>query len=275
MSFLAAALGVGSLLMAHRQNKIAEDQFSQSMDLAMNRHQYEVDDLRKAGLNPILSANSGAVSLPSPTAGGMQNAFEKATQSLATARQLDVLKAQSRMMNTQADKNLAEADLAYKTRDTQDWQRRLMDEQIVKTKVEETNLYSMVDLNNSSKNKILADTAYVWKQVQSYDSQVAAELNLRAAQAEAAVMAGQASVAQAANSYAQAAMAYANAGLIRDEQANVLIKGEGLRIENARNSLKYKSEKASEYIQTDPGFQNVRKFVEYFNPLGSISKSGG
>lgn len=272
MGFLSAALGIGSLIMGHNQNKIVNQQFEQSMDLAKNRHQYEVEDLKKAGLNPILSANSGAVSLPSPTAGALNDSFGRAAQSIATARQLDLLKAQSRMMNTQADKNLAEADLAKKNEDTQDWQRRLMDAQIAKSQVEQNNLYSQIDLNSASKNKVLADTSYVWKQIQTYDAQVAAELNLRAAQAEAAVMAGQASVAQAANSYAQATQAYANAGLIRQEQANSLIKGEGLRIANAHDQYRLDVDRASSGAQLDPWTQNWRKIFSYFNPLGALGK---
>lgn len=258
MSWLTAAIpAVGSLIGGFFQNKESNRQFNADMDLAKNRHTYEVADLKNAGLNPILSANSGAVPLPAPTASGMQNPFEKATQALATARQLDVLKSQSHMMDTQADKNIADANLARKTEDTQDWQRRLMDSQIAKTNLEQSNLYSMIDLNNATKDKILAETAYTWKKVQSYDSQLAAELNLRAAQAEAAVMAGKASVAQASNSYAQAAQAYANAGLIRQEEANSLIRGEGIRIENAQKEYNLKKDKAAEYMKTNSGFQNI------------------
>ncbi len=258
MSWLTAAIpAVGSLIGGFFQNKESKRQFNADMDLAKNRHAYEVADLKNAGLNPILSANSGAVSLPTPTAGGMQNPFEKATQSLATARQLDVLKSQSRMLNAQADKNLADASLARKTEDTQDWQRKLMDSEMSKMKVEESNLYSMISVNDASKQKILAEAELTTKQVRTYDDRLMAELNLKAAQAEQAVLAGKASIASASRDYAMATQSYAQAGLLTQEQANALSRGEGIRIENAQKAYNLKKDKAAEYMKTNSGFQNI------------------
>lgn len=258
MSWLTAAIpAVGSLLGGFMQNRESNRQFNANMDLAKNRHAYEVADLKNAGLNPILSANSGVVSLPTPTAGGMQNPFEKATQSLATARQLDVLKSQSRMLNSQADKNLADANLAKKTEDTQDWQRKLMDSEISKMKVEESNLYSMISVNDASKQKILAEADLTTKKVRAFDSQLMAELNLKAAQTEQAVLAGKASIASASRDYAMTAQSYAQAGLLTQEQANSLARGEGIRIENAQKAYNLKKDKAAEYMKTNPGFQNI------------------
>lgn len=258
MSWLTAAIpAVGSLLGGFVQNRESNRQFNANMDLAKNRHAYEVADLKNAGLNPILSANSGVVSLPSPTAGGMQNPFEKATQSLATARQLDVLKSQSRMLNSQADKNLADANLAKKTEDTQDWQRKLMDSEISKMKVEESNLYSMISVNDASKQKILAEADLTTKKVRAFDSQLMAELNLKAAQTEQAVLAGKASIASASRDYAMTAQSYAQAGLLKQEEANSLIRGQGIRIENAQKEYNLKKDKAAEYMKTNSGFQNI------------------
>lgn len=257
MSLWAAAIpAIGSLIGGFMQNRESKRQYDSNMDLAKNRHSYEVADLKNAGLNPILSANSGAVSLPTPTAGGMQNPFEKATQSLATARQLDVLKSQSRMLNSQADKNIADANLAKKTEDTQDWQRRLMDSEMSKMKVEESNLYSMISVNDASKQKILAEADLTTKQVRSFDSRLMAELNLKAAQTEQSVLAGKASIASASRDYAMTTQAYAQAGLLTQEQANALSRGEGIRIENAQKAYNLKKDKAAEYTKTDPYFQN-------------------
>lgn len=258
MSLFGAILpAVGSLIGGFMQNRESKRQFNADMDLAKNRHAYEVADLKNAGLNPILSANSGAVSLPTPTAGGMQNPFEKATASLATARQLDVLKSQSRMFNSQADKNIADANLAKKTEDTQDWQRKLMDSEMSKMKVEESNLYSMISVNDASKQKILAEADLTTKKVRAFDSQLMAELNLKAAQTEQAVLAGKASIASASRDYAMTAQSYAQAGLLTQEQANALSRGEGIRIENAQKAYNLKKDKAAEYMKTNSGFQNI------------------
>lgn len=272
MSLFGAILpAVGSLIGGFMQNRESKRQFNADMDLAKNRHTYEVADLKNAGLNPILSANSGAVSLPAPTAGGMQNPFEKATQSLATARQLDVLKSQSRMLNSQADKNIADANLAKKTEDTQDWQRKLMDSEMSKMKVEESNLYSMISVNDASKQKILAEAELTTKKVRAFDSQLMAELNLKAAQTEQAVLAGKASIASASRDYAMTAQSYAQAGLLTQEQANALSRGEGIRIENAQKAYNLKKDKAAELIKTDPAFQNaVTMFGDVFGSAGNL-----
>lgn len=58
------------------QKKLAEQQFEYNKTMMQNRHQWEVNDLRSAGLNPILSAggggaagstgSGGSVSAPAP-----------------------------------------------------------------------------------------------------------------------------------------------------------------------------------------------------------------
>lgn len=89
-----------------------------------NRHQWEVEDLRKAGLNPILSAMKGA-----PSIGGSAQAvatpssgseFANYASSAAAANQqrlnteklkseIDLLEANATAAKTQGVKNLAEA----------------------------------------------------------------------------------------------------------------------------------------------------------------------
>ena len=50
----------GSHLSRRQQERLMEKQFNYNKFFAENAHQMEVNDLRKAGLNPILSANNGA-----------------------------------------------------------------------------------------------------------------------------------------------------------------------------------------------------------------------
>lgn len=65
MSWLSSIASIGgSLLSGHLNNSAAAAQqataINANREFYQNRHQWEVEDLRKAGLNPILSANSAA-----------------------------------------------------------------------------------------------------------------------------------------------------------------------------------------------------------------------
>lgn len=65
MSFLGSVVGsalgvVGGILGNKSSAKEAQKSREQSVEIAKHSHQWEVQDLKKAGLNPILSVNSGA-----------------------------------------------------------------------------------------------------------------------------------------------------------------------------------------------------------------------
>lgn len=66
---------------------IAREQMSFQERLSSTAHQREVEDLRAAGLNPILSANGGASTPPGASA-TMVNPFEGAVGSALAARRL-------------------------------------------------------------------------------------------------------------------------------------------------------------------------------------------
>lgn len=56
----AAGSYLGAQKQASAANAANDKQIAWQREAMQNRHQWEVDDLRKAGLNPILSANAGA-----------------------------------------------------------------------------------------------------------------------------------------------------------------------------------------------------------------------
>lgn len=60
-SLIGSGIGaMGQSDMNEMSMEMFEKQMAFQKDMYMNRHTYEVDDLRRAGLNPILSANSAA-----------------------------------------------------------------------------------------------------------------------------------------------------------------------------------------------------------------------
>lgn len=64
-AFFGSALGIaGNIFSSERANSTARAESRANREfqeyMTSNRHQIEVDDLRKAGLNPILSAHTGA-----------------------------------------------------------------------------------------------------------------------------------------------------------------------------------------------------------------------
>jgi len=101
-------MGVGGMMsqyfgqqQANAQTKeMAEAQMSFQERMSNTAHRREVDDLKAAGLNPILSANSGASS-PGGATAQMQNEMQGFAASAAEVA----------MMTTQIKKNKAETEL--------------------------------------------------------------------------------------------------------------------------------------------------------------------
>lgn len=112
MSFLSDLVG-GALSFGQsaQQNYYNKKAASRAHDYGVydysHRHQWEVEDLKKAGLNPVLSANSGgSVSVPSAATVGMANTAQNAL-SIKQMRLLDAQTkatlADARVKNNTAD----------------------------------------------------------------------------------------------------------------------------------------------------------------------------
>ena len=105
-----------------KANKLAASNAQANRDfqeyMASNAHQLEVEDLKKAGLNPILSANAGATA-----SGGANAAFVNPAQGVSSGlnsaamllQQQNLVKAQTDQMRSLAYKNASDASVAQAT----------------------------------------------------------------------------------------------------------------------------------------------------------------
>lgn len=124
MSFLGdiagAVIGAGSSIWgANQSNSAAFEMQANSINAQreslQNRHQWEVEDLRKAGLNPILSAtNSAGGSISGATANvtapDISGALNKIANSAFAKKQTELLEKELQIKQDNAKANLTNAD---------------------------------------------------------------------------------------------------------------------------------------------------------------------
>ena len=266
---LGAVSSIGGLVSGFQQNSIANAQFAANMDYAKNRHQYEVADLRAAGLNPILSANGGQAYLPSSTAGQRTDTWQRAGDNASAARQLDILSSQVDVLKSQDLKNRADAYQALQYGDSQLWQRKVMESEAFRNVASGTNQFgalalmdSQIKLNTAQEKLTMANAEYQQKRIDSYDQELGARLNLVAAQTYQAFMSGDMSAAAAVNQYAQAVTQGEIAGYYDQKTANDLIEGQRLKVKLA-------NEQATAGIQSNETYQTGKTILGDILGLGS------
>lgn len=161
MGLFSSILGtVGSLFGQSRSIDAASSQQSTAIEanreFYQNRHQWEVADLKKAGLNPILSANSAGGSGIGATASAgasadIGSAINAVTNSASRRRELDIADKNAEAALKQAE--ASQMNAATKSRET-DSQIKLNDSTIGKQS-------SDIEVNKSLINFQAAQTAYM------------------------------------------------------------------------------------------------------------------
>lgn len=109
----AAASALGGFLGQEDTNKqniaLSQDQMAFQKMMSDTAHQREVNDLRKAGLNPMLSAKYGGASTPGGASAVVQNSAAASDSASLNAAQVRLIDAQSKAAEAQAMASSAQA----------------------------------------------------------------------------------------------------------------------------------------------------------------------
>lgn len=108
--------GIGSLFSGYSAKQAARDQMDFQERMSSTAHQREVEDLKKAGLNPVLSAGGGASS-PAGASWSMPNPLSDVGAGVASSAKmmafdLPQLESQLRLQEAQRHLSLEQADKA-------------------------------------------------------------------------------------------------------------------------------------------------------------------
>lgn len=96
------ASGLGSMFSNEANREINAQQLAFAQSMAHNQYQWKVEDLRKAGLNPMLAVSGPGNTAPIPSMIPMQNIGAAAAQGLASGAQVAQATSAIQLQNAQA-----------------------------------------------------------------------------------------------------------------------------------------------------------------------------
>lgn len=123
-----------------------------------NRHTYEVEDLYRAGLNPVLSAKYGGGSVPTGAQATYQNPqAHRSQEAISTAQnlmQLAVLGAQKRKLDSETDANKGVIQTPFGRMSVAEFERRLQNAGGFNAKFSQTVDYATRNLKRFSRTGV-------------------------------------------------------------------------------------------------------------------------
>lgn len=242
----AAISGLGSYFSAKQSQANAREQMAFQKEMYQNRHQYEVDDLRKAGLNPILSAGGQP-----PTVSGAQGSVPDYGNAVAQGINAYSAKAQARkavenlekegeVLDSQAEKNRADASAANATADATrqntGFEAQLFPDRQALLKATTSEKEQAIEVAKQSVQKMKAD-------IQNSTEVAHSEAARNYQQAYAAFKSGQLSESQMAEVAARTVLDLKQAGYVDAQTATEVQRGLGLASENEYKSLENSAKK--------------------------------
>lgn len=179
-----AIQAIGGLMGNHSSAAEAQASREASILSAKNKHTWEVADLKRAGLNPILSANSGTSVSSLPT-GSQVNPFLGIGDSFNSARKIDevdkkALEIQRDAQTSQADLNEASAALKDAETNKAASEKNLADEQAALTRMSSINKIMERDNITTQQAAIAAQAQRDYSQAQLNSASEAATRALEA-----------------------------------------------------------------------------------------------
>lgn len=137
------ATGTMSSLGAHSANsankKIAREQMNFQRIMAETQHQREVADLRKAGLNPLLSAGGSGAAVPAGASTTVQNEYEPFAKHIDPLSILGIEQGRANIGKTKA-----ETLVAGNTAANLEEQNKYIAQQIAESQAREAKIYAEV-----------------------------------------------------------------------------------------------------------------------------------
>lgn len=130
---------LGSIYSNTKQQQLANKQMKFQKEMSSTAHQREVADLRKAGLNPILSAGGQGASAPSGAMANITNPLEGAGESMKSILQSKQLKQQDQSI--QADiqaKKIQNAKTSQEIKMMREELKAMKQESVMRSKVANT-----------------------------------------------------------------------------------------------------------------------------------------